>query len=72
VVAVMTQQDLSEDQALVVQEEVHATRRVLNLFAKDKVIYHGQKIASIAAASREMAEDAVRLVEVENYKISKS
>ena len=68
----MTQQDLSEDQALVVQEEVHATRRVLNLFAKDNVIYHGQKIASIAAASREMAEDAVRLVEVENYKISKS
>ena len=48
VVAVMTQQDLSEDQALVVQEEVHATRRVLNLFAKDKVIYHGQKIASIS------------------------
>ncbi|HCQ01210.1 MAG TPA: hypothetical protein DIT99_11170 [Candidatus Latescibacteria bacterium] len=65
VVAVMTQQDLAKDQALVVQEEVHATRRVLNLFAKDKVIYHGQKIASIAAVSREIAEDAARLVEVD-------
>lgn len=65
VIAVMTQQDLSEDQALVVQEEVHATRRVLNLFAADKVIYHGQKIAAIAAVSREVAEDAARLVEVD-------
>ncbi|MBI4553073.1 MAG: xanthine dehydrogenase family protein molybdopterin-binding subunit [Candidatus Latescibacteria bacterium] len=65
VMAVMTQQDLTEDQALVIQEEVHATRRVLNLFATDKVTYQGQKIAAIAAVSREIAEDAVRLVEVE-------
>jgi len=65
VVAVLTQKDLSEDQALVIQEEVHATRRVLNLFAGNRVTYHGQKIAAIAAESREIAEDALDLVEIE-------
>lgn len=65
VIVVLTQQDLAEDQALVIQEEVHATRRVLNLFAEDKVTYQGQKIAAIAAVSPEIAEDALRLVEVD-------
>lgn len=65
VVAVLTQKDLSDEQALVVQEEVHATRRVLDLFASEKVQYHGQKIAAIAAVTREIAEDAARLVTVD-------
>ena len=65
VVCVLTQDDLSEDQALVIEEEVHATRRVLDLFAKEKVKYHGEKIAAIAAVTREIAEDAASLVKVE-------
>ena len=65
VLAILTQADLAADQALVIQEEVHATRRVLNLFASEKVTYQGQKIAAVAALTPEIASEAIDLVEVE-------
>ncbi len=63
--AVLTQASLDADMALIVEEEAHATRRVLSLFAADKVRYHGEKIAAVAAESPALAEAAVRLIEVE-------
>jgi xanthine dehydrogenase molybdenum-binding subunit len=63
--AIITQASLNAEQALIIEEEIHATRRVLKLFAEDKVRYHGEKIAAIAATSREIAEEAAALIQVE-------
>jgi CO/xanthine dehydrogenase Mo-binding subunit len=65
VLAVVTQESLATDQALVVEEEMHATRRVQTLFAQDKVHYEGEKVAAIAAMTKEIAEEAADLIEVE-------
>ena len=44
---------------------MHATRRVQTLFAQDKVHYEGEKVAAIAATTKELAEEAADLIEVE-------
>lgn len=62
--AVLTQASLEADQALVVEDEAHGTRRVVKLFAADKVRYQGEKIAAVAADTLEIAEEAVRRIEV--------
>ncbi|NUQ02022.1 MAG: xanthine dehydrogenase family protein molybdopterin-binding subunit, partial [Armatimonadetes bacterium] len=63
--AILTQQSLDADMALIVEEEAHATRRVLDLFAADKVRYEGEKIAAVAADTREIAEQAVALIDIQ-------
>ncbi len=63
--AVITQKSVGEDTAIVTEDEVHATRRVMKFFADEKVAYQGEKIAVVAAVSREIAEEAVRRIKVE-------
>jgi CO/xanthine dehydrogenase Mo-binding subunit len=63
--AVITQASLAAGQVIAIEEEMHATRRVLTMFAQDKVRYHGEKVAVIAADTREIAEEAAELVVVE-------
>lgn len=65
VVAVITQEQLSKDYALVVEEEVHAAQRIRRLFASDKVRFFGEKVALIGAETLEAAKEAASLVEVE-------
>ncbi|MDW8029299.1 MAG: xanthine dehydrogenase family protein molybdopterin-binding subunit [Armatimonadota bacterium] len=65
VVAIITQEQLSKDFALVVEEEVHAAQRIRRLFASDKVRYYGEKVALIGAETIEAAREAASLVEVE-------
>lgn len=67
VVAVITGESIAKDMAIVVEEEMHAARRVLSLFPKvgEKVKYHGQKIAAVAAITREIAEEACERIKVE-------
>ncbi|MCC7492951.1 MAG: molybdopterin-dependent oxidoreductase [Fimbriimonadaceae bacterium] len=62
--AVVTRDSLAADVALIVEEEAHAARRVLDLLAAEKVRYEGEKIALVAAETRELAEQAVALIEV--------
>lgn len=63
--AVMTRRSLADDMALIVEEEAHAVRRVLDLFADEKVRYQGEKIATVAAETKALAEEAVGLIMVE-------
>lgn len=63
--AVLTQASLDADMALIIEEEAHAARRVLSLFASDKVRYQGEKIAAVAAETPELAREACELIEVE-------
>lgn len=67
VVAVITAATLSSDMAVVVEEEMHATRKVLTLFpgVGEKVTYHGQKVGAVAAITREIAEEACERIRVE-------
>ncbi len=65
VLAIITQEQLSKDFALVVEEEVHAAQRIRQLFASDKVRYYGEKIALVGAETLEAAKEAAALVEVE-------
>ncbi|MEJ7612867.1 MAG: xanthine dehydrogenase family protein molybdopterin-binding subunit [Candidatus Fervidibacter sacchari] len=65
VVAIITQEQLSKDYALVVEEEVHAAERVRSLLAGDKVRYYGEKVALVGAETLEAAKEAASLVEVE-------
>jgi len=65
VVAIITQEQLSKDYALVVEEEVHAAERVRRLLAGDKVRYYGEKVALVGAETLEAAKEAASLVEVE-------
>lgn len=65
VLAIITQEQLSKDFALVVEEEVHAAQRIRRLFASDKVRYYGEKIALIGAETLEAAKEAASLVEVD-------
>src|SRR5919199_5836198 len=59
VVAIITGETIAKDAAIVVEEEMHAARRVLSLFPKagETVKYHGQKIAAVAAVTREIAQE---------------
>ena len=63
--AVISQQSLAEDMALIVEEEAHAVRRVLDLFAGEKVRYQGEKIAVVAAETKALADAAVEAIKVE-------
>ena len=65
VVVIITQEQLSKDYALVVEEEVHAAERVRKLLAGDKVRYYGEKVALVGAETLEAAKEAASLVEVE-------
>lgn len=65
VVAIITQEQLSKDYALVIEEEVHAAQRIRRFFANDKVRFFGEKIALIGAETLEAAKEAASLVEVE-------
>ncbi|MGQ9463859.1 MAG: xanthine dehydrogenase family protein molybdopterin-binding subunit [Candidatus Fervidibacter sp.] len=65
VVTIITQEQLSKDFALVVEEEVHAAQRIRRLFASDKVRYHGEKVALVGAETLEAAKEAAALIEVE-------
>ncbi len=65
VVAILTQEQLSSDLALVIEEEVHAAQRHREFFASEKVRYYGQKVALVGAETLEAAKEAAALVEVE-------
>lgn len=67
VVAIITAETLAKDMAIVVEEEMHATRKVLSLFpgVGEKVKYHGAKIAAVAAVTRELAEEACERIKIE-------
>ncbi len=59
VVAVVTSQDVPVQ----APGKTPAPRHIL--FASDKVLFHGQPVAAVAATTSEIAEAAVRLIEVE-------
>lgn len=62
---VITGQNLQEGMRLATDDAVHGLRVSQGLFATDVVRYQGEKIAAVAAISPEIAEDALRLIEVE-------
>lgn len=62
--AVLTQASLAGKVAKIV-DEAHGTSMDFKAFADTKVRYHGEKIAAVAATSRDIAEEAVKLIEVE-------
>jgi len=65
VVAIITQEQLSRDFALVIEEEVHAAQQIRGLLAGEKVRYYGEKVALVGAETMEAAKEAASLVEVE-------
>src|SRR5437899_61297 len=62
--AVLTQATVAGRAARIV-DEAHGTSSLAKLFADDKVTYHGEKIAAIAATTRDIAEEAARLIDVD-------
>lgn len=48
-------------------DEAHGTSMDFQAFADQKVKYQGEKVAAVAAISRDVAEEAVRLIEVEYH-----
>jgi xanthine dehydrogenase molybdenum-binding subunit len=62
--AVLTQAKLAGRVAKIV-DEAHGTSMDFKAFADTKVKYQGEKIAAVAAISRDIAEEAARLIEVE-------
>lgn len=62
--AVLTQAKLVGRVAKIV-DEAHGTSMDFKAFADTRVRYQGEKIAAVAAITREIAEEAVRLIEVE-------
>ncbi len=67
VTAVVHAATLARDMASVVEEEMHAARRVVKLFPAvgETVKYQGQKVAAVAAVTREIAEEACERIRVE-------
>src|SRR5688500_2628290 len=67
VVAVVHAATLARDMASVVEEEMHAARRVVKLFpgVGETVKYQGAKVAAVAAVTREIAEEACERIRVE-------
>ncbi|MGI8423001.1 MAG: xanthine dehydrogenase family protein molybdopterin-binding subunit [Chloroflexota bacterium] len=67
VVAVVHAATLARDMASVVEEEMHAARRVVKLFPAvgETVKYQGMKVAAVAAVTREIAEEACERIRVE-------
>jgi len=62
--AVLTQERLVGRVSKIVDEE-HGTSYDFRAFAQTKVKFQGQKIGAVAAVTREIAEEAVKLIEVE-------
>lgn len=62
--AVVTQADLAGKVGKLV-DAVHGTSQDFQAFADKKVKYQGEKVGAVAAITREIAEEAVRLIEVE-------
>jgi CO/xanthine dehydrogenase Mo-binding subunit len=62
--AVLTQERLAGRVSKIVDEE-HNTAYDFKAFARTKVKFLGEKVGAVAAVSREIAEEAVRLIEVE-------
>jgi CO/xanthine dehydrogenase Mo-binding subunit len=62
--AVLTQDKLVGRVSKIVDEE-HGTSYDFKAFARTKVKFQGEKIAAVAAITREIAEEAVKLIEVE-------
>ncbi len=62
--AVLTQAKLSGKVGKIV-DEAHGTSMDFQAFADKKVKYQGEKIAAVAAVTKEIAEEAVKLIEVE-------
>ena len=46
-------------------DEAHGTTQDFQAFADNKVKYQGEKVGAVAAITKEIAEEAVRLIEVE-------
>ena len=62
--AVLTQATVAGRAARII-DEAHGTSSLTKLFADDKVTYQGEKIAAVAATSRDIAEEAISLIDVE-------
>jgi xanthine dehydrogenase molybdenum-binding subunit len=62
--AVLTQEKLVGRVSKIVDEE-HGTSYDFRAFAQTKVKFQGQKVGAVAAVTREIAEEAVKLIEVE-------
>src|SRR5579885_1905168 len=62
--AVLTQDKLVGRVSKIVDEE-HGTTYDFKAFAQTKVKFQGEKIGAVAAVTREIAEEAVKLIEVE-------
>ncbi|HEX5415575.1 MAG TPA: xanthine dehydrogenase family protein molybdopterin-binding subunit [Chloroflexota bacterium] len=62
--AVLTQDRLAGRVSKIVDEE-HGTSYDFQAFARAKVKFQGQKVGAVAAVTKEIAEEAVRLIEVE-------
>jgi len=67
VVAIIHADTLARDMASVVEDEIHASRRVVKLFPSvgETVKYQGTKVAAVAAVTREIAEEACERIQVE-------
>ncbi|MBI3921159.1 MAG: xanthine dehydrogenase family protein molybdopterin-binding subunit [Armatimonadetes bacterium] len=63
--AVLTHKSIGSAASLATEDSVHGTKVDQSLFAADRIIYQGQKIAAVAADSPHLAEDALDLIEVE-------
>ncbi|HXI16018.1 MAG TPA: xanthine dehydrogenase family protein molybdopterin-binding subunit [Chloroflexota bacterium] len=66
VVAIIHADTLARDMASVVEDEIHASRRVVKLFPAvgETVKYQGAKVAAVAAVTREIAEEACERIQV--------
>jgi xanthine dehydrogenase molybdenum-binding subunit len=62
--AVLIQSKLAGKIAKIV-DEAHGTTQDFQAFADNKVKYQGEKVGAVAAITKEIAEEAVRLIEVE-------
>src|SRR5438067_1719629 len=65
VYAVITQASLGADATIESEDKVHGIKASRKLFCDDVVRYQGAMIAAVAAASPEIAAQAVELVDVE-------
>lgn len=66
VVAIIHADTLARDMASVVEDEIHASRRVVKLFPAvgETVKYQGAKVGAVAAVTREIAEEACERIQV--------
>jgi CO/xanthine dehydrogenase Mo-binding subunit len=66
--AIATSADLPEipsEQAFISEAPTNFRDLSRNILARDKVLYHGHPVAAVAATTREIAEEALRRIEVD-------